>query len=118
MNSSSARASPTISSRADATVLLAHAGGQVVGMASYSLLWPAAGAEKSLYLKELFVREAARRQGVAAALMTAVRSTAAKMGCTRVEWTADTDNPAALAFYQSRGAEPRGGKVFFRAEGP
>jgi hypothetical protein len=33
-----------------------------------------------------------------------------------VEWTADADNPAALAFYAALGAEPRDGKVFYRLE--
>ncbi|MDH6545203.1 GNAT family N-acetyltransferase [Streptomyces sp. SPB4] len=100
-----------------ATVLLARAGDEVVGMASFSFLWPAAGADRSLYLKELYVREAARRQGVAGALIAAVRDAAAKAGCSRVEWTADTDNPAALSFYQALGAEPHRGKIFYRTQG-
>lgn len=100
--------------RPAATVLLARDGGQVLGLASYSLLWPAAGAESSLYLKELYVRADARRRGVAGALMEAVKGAAAAAGCSRVEWTADRDNPAALDFYAAFGAEPRDGKVFYR----
>ncbi|MFE3762259.1 GNAT family N-acetyltransferase [Streptomyces sp. NPDC059104] len=101
-----------------ATVLLARDGEQVLGLASYSFLWPAAGADTSLYLKELFVREPARRRGVAGALMKALRAEAAQAGCSRVEWTADADNPAALAFYRALGAESRNGKIFYRAELP
>lgn len=100
--------------RPAATALLARDGEQVLGLASYSLLWPAAGAESSLYLKELYVRADARRRGVAGALMEAVRGAAAAAGCSRVEWTADRDNPAALGFYAAFGAEPRDGKVFYR----
>lgn len=99
-----------------ATVLLAGQGDRVVGMASYTFLWPASGADTSLYLKELYVRESARRSGVARALMDALRREATAAGCARVEWTADRDNPTALAFYQSLGAEERRGKVFYRAE--
>ncbi|MCM2429312.1 GNAT family N-acetyltransferase [Streptomyces sp. RKAG337] len=97
-----------------ATVLLAREGGNVVGLASYSFLWPAAGAEASLYLKELYVRETGRRRGVAGAFMAKLREAADEAGCTRVEWTADRDNPPALAFYEAFGAEPRDGKVFYR----
>ncbi|WP_367139015.1 MULTISPECIES: GNAT family N-acetyltransferase [Streptomyces] len=100
-----------------ATVLLARDNsGELLGMASYSFLWPAAGADSSLYLKELFVREGARRQGVATALMAQVRRAASTAGCSRVEWTADRDNPSALEFYQALGAEPQHGKAFFRIE--
>lgn len=100
-----------------AKVLLAeHPRDGVLGMASYSLLWPAAGAESSLYLKELFVREAARRQGVAKLLMANLRLAARAEGCSRIEWTADRDNPAALAFYKALGLHPNQGKVFYRAD--
>jgi GNAT superfamily N-acetyltransferase len=52
-----------------ATVLLARDGDDVLGLASYSVLWPAAGAESSVYLKELYVRAPHRRRGVARALL-------------------------------------------------
>ncbi|MGK5548658.1 N-acetyltransferase family protein [Streptomyces sp. URMC 127] len=100
-----------------ATVLLARdGGGQVLGMASYSFLWPAAGADASLYLKELFVREGARRRGVATALMDQIRHEATNSACTRVEWTADRDNGAAQAFYAALGARPHDGKAFYRLD--
>ncbi len=99
-----------------ATVLLARDGDQVVGMASYSFLWPAAGAETSLYLKELYVRETARRRGAASALMNALQQEAAAAGCRRVEWTADRYNPAALGFYEALGAEQEAGRVCYRVE--
>lgn len=100
-----------------ATVLLARDVGIVVGMASYSSLWPAAGSESSLFMKELFVRESARRRGVATALMSAVQNEASAAGFSRVEWTADADNPAALAFYKALGADPRRDKIFYRVTG-
>ncbi|WP_308401669.1 GNAT family N-acetyltransferase [Streptomyces roseoverticillatus] len=67
---------------------------------------PAAGADSSLYLKELFVRKPARRQGIATALMTHVRRAASTAGCSRAEWTADRDNHSALEFCQALDAEP------------
>jgi GNAT superfamily N-acetyltransferase len=102
------------SHRPVATVLLAKEGAQTVGLASYSFLWPAAGAESSLYLKELFVRQGHRRNGVAHQLIAAVREAAAEAGCSRIEWTADRDNPAALHFYDAIGAQVHEGKIFYR----
>ncbi|WNI19958.1 GNAT family N-acetyltransferase [Actinacidiphila sp. ITFR-21] len=99
-----------------ATVLLAREGEEVLGLAAFSLLWPAASAQSSLYLKELFVRQRARRRGVARRLMTAVRAEATAAGCTRIEWTADRDNPSALALYQALGFQQHNGKIFYRWE--
>ncbi|MBH1937864.1 GNAT family N-acetyltransferase [Streptomyces sp. AV19] len=102
-------------SQSAATVLLARdSGGEILGMASYSFLWPAAGADSSLFLKELFVCEGARRRGVATALMGQVRQAAARAACNRVEWTADRDNTSALAFYTALGVRPHDGKAFYR----
>lgn len=99
-----------------ATVLLARENGTVVGMASYSFLWPASGAESSLYLKELFVREPGRLKGIGRLLVEKLVEIAAKSGCSRMEWTADADNPAALAFYAALGVTRREDKLFFRME--
>lgn len=100
-----------------ATVLLARDDHDaVLGLAAISRLWPAAGADTSLFLKELYVRDSARRRGVARALMAAVRAEATKTGCSRVEWTADRDNPPALALYEALGFHQDQGKAFYRWE--
>ncbi|CAM5656314.1 N-acetyltransferase [Streptomyces avidinii] len=102
--------------RPAASVLLARddESGDALGFASYTYMWPASGAGTSLFLKELYVRDSARRRGVAGALMAALKAAAVEAGCSRVEWTADTDNPPALEFYKALGAVPRDGKVFYR----
>ncbi|MGW3152796.1 N-acetyltransferase family protein [Streptomyces sp. NPDC001089] len=97
-----------------ATVLLARDGDSVLGFASYSFLWPAAGADRSIYMKELYVREEHRRGGVAGQLMEAVQQAGRDAGCSRLEWTADADNPPALHFYEAFGVEPRKDKPFYR----
>ncbi|MFC1402029.1 MULTISPECIES: GNAT family N-acetyltransferase [Streptacidiphilus] len=99
-----------------AIVLLARDGVQVVGLASVCFLWPAAGADTSLYLKELYVRETYRLRGVARKLMIAVHCEARSAGCSRVEWTADRGNPAAVALYAALGVEPHEGKIFYRSQ--
>jgi GNAT superfamily N-acetyltransferase len=100
-----------------AWALLAWDGAHLAGFAAYSFVWPAAGLTESLYLKDLFVRPDARRSGVGAKLMQGLFDIAVRAECSRVEWTADTDNPGALAFYEALGAAPLPTKVFYRVEG-
>lgn len=100
-----------------AYVLLAWEGEQLVGMAAYSFLWPAAGVTRSLYLKELYVAEAFRRQGVGTLLMRELYRIAAEHTCSRIEWTADAGNVLAERFYEQLGVPVNQGKAFYRAEG-
>jgi ribosomal protein S18 acetylase RimI-like enzyme len=91
---------------------------QIVGMAAYSFLWPAAGTTHSLFLTELFVCQSARRQGVGTRLMDELRAiAAARPSCTRMEWMADRSNPIALSFYRRQGYAEQNGKVCYRLEG-
>jgi GNAT superfamily N-acetyltransferase len=96
-----------------AYALLAREAGQLAGLAAYSFLWPAVGASRSLFLKELYVPEAYRRRGVGRLLMRAVFETAAALRCSRVEWTTDPGNAAAQAFYARMGL-PAHPKIFYR----
>jgi GNAT superfamily N-acetyltransferase len=94
--------------------LVARDGGQLAGLAAYSFLWPAIGASRSLFLKELYVPEAYRRRGVGRLLMRAVFEAATGHGCSRVEWTTDPGNAEAQAFYARLGRSVHP-KVFYRA---
>jgi GNAT superfamily N-acetyltransferase len=99
-----------------AHALLAIDDRSAIGLASYSFLWPAVGLTRSLYLKELFITEPRRRDGVGTQLMQAILATASDNQCTRVEWTADDDNPAAQHFYGALGFEVLTSKRFHRAD--
>ena len=99
-----------------AHALLARDGRQVAGLAAYSFLWPAVGATRSLYLKELYVLDAYRRLGIGRLLVRAVFETAAGLGCSRVEWTTDLGNTGAQAFYAKLGLPDHPVKVFYRVE--
>jgi GNAT superfamily N-acetyltransferase len=98
-----------------ARALVAWDGEAPAGFASYSFLWPAAGLTASLYLKELYVAEAYRRAGVGRLLMDGLFDVARRRGLSRVEWTTDTSNVGAQAFYESLGARPLTSKIFYRA---
>lgn len=89
--------------------------GSLVGLASCSFLWPAEGSNKSVYMKELFVRESYRRCGVGRLLFAHVCELAGSFGCTRVDWTAESVDQAAAAFYASiEGATANRNKVVYR----
>ncbi|MFE2127248.1 cyclophane-containing RiPP N-acetyltransferase HaaN [Streptomyces amritsarensis] len=98
-------------------LLVEDEAGDLVGLAAYSFLWPAAGSSHSLFLKELYVRGTLRRQGVGARLMDELRALAsARPGCSRVEWMTDRNNPGARAFYKSLGFTEFDGKIVYRVD--
>lgn len=97
-------------------VILARDGQETLGMAAYSFLWPAIGVTQSLFLKELYVREHARRRGIGRLLMNQLRHIANENGCSRVEWATDINNQPAQRFYQAQGFTIHTGKVFYRVE--
>jgi ribosomal protein S18 acetylase RimI-like enzyme len=100
-----------------AYALLAWDKNRLRGFASYSFLWPAVGLSRSIYLKELYVSEAARGQGIGKLLMQQLYNTAAKHGCSRVEWTTDRNNLDAQGFYSQLGVLVQESKLFYRIEG-
>lgn len=101
-----------------AYLLIAHDEGDsaIVGMAAYSYLWPAVGTTRSLYLKELYVLKARRRDGVGRLLMDGLLRLADKSGSSRVEWTTDRGNHGALQFYAAVRASVADGKLFYRVD--
>ena len=100
-----------------AYALLAWESEQLVGMAAYSFLWPAAGVTRSLYLKEIYVTEAFRRKGVGTLLMQRLCQVAVAHKCSRVEWTTDKGNVLGGDFYGRLGVPQNQEKIFYRLEG-
>lgn len=97
-----------------AYALLAWDGPRLIGMATYSYLWPAAGVTTSLFLKELYVPAGERGTGVGREIMDRLQRIADERGCSRVEWMADSDNPGAQSFYDKLGHQPDTSKLFYR----
>ncbi|MEX0283549.1 MAG: N-acetyltransferase family protein [Paracoccaceae bacterium] len=88
-----------------------------LGFATVTLLHPAPTAAGTLFLKDLYVSQAARRRGLGSLFMQALARIAQEQGCARFDWTAETDNPRALDFYDDLGAERVEEKVYFRLSG-
>lgn len=99
-----------------AHVLLAWDQSRLAGLAAYSFLWPAVGVTQSLYLKELYVSQDYRRQGVGKLLMKNLVAIAAEYQCSRLEWTTDESNPDAQRFYQELGMKRDPAKLFYRLD--
>ena len=96
--------------------LLAWDDDQLVGLAAYSYLWPAAGVTRSMFLKELYVAQTHRRQGVGRLLMENLFTVATKHGCSRMEWTTDQESQGAQRFYAELGVPVLTDKLFYRSE--
>jgi GNAT superfamily N-acetyltransferase len=79
------------------------AGGEVVGFASF---FPAyySWTGKAIYLDDLYVAQAFRKQGTGKKLLQAVINLAREEGCKKVRWQVSKWNTNAIDFYQSMGA--------------
>jgi len=62
-------------------------------------------AKPTMYLKDIFVREDARKNGAGSALFNTVVELGRSRGCGRVDWQVLDWNTLARDFYRSRGAD-------------
>lgn len=98
-------------------IAIAEQRGHAVGLATFAVLYPAPGLGGQLFMKDLFTHATARGQGICHALMGFLARLAVERGCVRFDWTAETDNPEALAFYGRLGARRVAEKVYYRFAG-
>ncbi|MEM8533784.1 MAG: GNAT family N-acetyltransferase [Chloroflexota bacterium] len=95
-------------------VVLAREGITPLGIATFSIMYPGPNATGQLFMKELFTSAEARGKGAGKALMKFLARYAIEHGCSRFDWTAETTNPNALAFYDYLGAPRLQEKVYYR----
>ena len=91
--------------------LMAYDGAQPAGFATWALTFPA-GAGVALYMKEIFVSEAARGRGVGRALLAGLVAIAQEEDCARFDWQTDGDNLGAQKFYAAIGAPAKDKRSF------
>ena len=85
------------------TVIVAEAGGTILGMVTGQLVVSTAEGAASVWVEDMVVTERARRGGVGKRLLRAVEEWGKARGATRLSLLADRENAAALAFYAARG---------------
>jgi GNAT superfamily N-acetyltransferase len=91
-----------------AEVLIAERAGEPVGFALFFQSYSTFLGKPGLYLEDLFVRPAARSNGVGNALMSALARIAVQRNYGRFEWSVLDWNAPALKFYAALGAKPQG----------
>lgn len=94
--------------------LLAEQNGEIVGFAAFGKIYPTDDGRLGTMMKDLFVTEAARGQGIGRALVGALAKLCVERGYQRLHWTTTRDNDAAIALYNSLGADLQEEKVYYR----
>jgi GNAT superfamily N-acetyltransferase len=100
-----------------AGALLVRCGQELAGYAIYFFTFSSFVGRLGIWLDDLYVRPAYRRQGLGRALLERVADIGARRGCGRFEWSALRWNANALQFYQSLGARQLDEWVVLRVEG-
>jgi GNAT superfamily N-acetyltransferase len=85
-------------------VVIAEWGDEAAGFALFFYNYSTWLGRAGLYLEDLFVRPAFRRNGIGKALLTHLAKTAVEEGCGRFEWQVLNWNEPAIEFYKSLGA--------------
>ena len=86
-----------------AEIIIAELDNSVLAFCAFSSVYPGPGLRVGVFLKELYVRQACRSQGLGRSLMQEIARFAKKRDFARIDWTADKDDQRLLAFYDSIG---------------
>lgn len=85
--------------------LVACEDGEMMGMLVYYFIPFTARARPSLVIKELYVAEPYRSQGIGQLLMKAVAKEAIQFGCAVMKWQVAPWNAGSIRFYERLGAK-------------
>ena len=87
-------------------VFVAERDDVIVGIAVHYIIPWTYDLKPVVWLKELYVTEAARGMAVGHALVEELRQYAAGIGASAIKWTVLKSNMPAKAFYQTLGGQP------------
>jgi GNAT superfamily N-acetyltransferase len=93
---------------------LAYSEGVAAGLASVAIAHPGIDLQRLLFLKDLFVRSQFRSAGLGLGLLRFLAGHCIAQGIGRIDLTTEDWNEGALRFYDRRGAERHGQKIFLR----
>ena len=100
-----------------AEVLVAQAAREIVGFALFFHNYSTFLGRPGIYLEDLFVRPAFRKQGHGKALLKQVAKLAIERGCGRLEWSVLDWNTPSIDFYLSLGAKAMDQWTIYRVTG-
>ena len=100
-----------------AEVVIGYAGDEPAGFAVFFQTFSTFLGLPGMYLEDLFVEPAYRRQGLGEALLAHLAKIAVERGCGRVEWSVLGWNELAIGFYRKLGAQPMDDWVIYRLTG-
>jgi GNAT superfamily N-acetyltransferase len=100
-----------------AEVIIARVDGEPMGFALFFHSYSTFLAQRGIYLEDLFVKPAARGQGVGFALLSELARIAVERNCGRLEWAVLDWNQLAIDFYKRIGAVPLDDWNIFRLTG-
>ena len=88
----------------DPRVLIAVMDARIVGSVVLNVTFPAYELTRALYVRDLYISNAARRTGVGSLLVRAAARLTYEQGFSALDWTTETGNSAARKMYKSCGA--------------
>jgi len=100
-----------------AEVLVAEAACEIVGFVLFYHNYSTFLGRPGIYLEDLFVRPAFRKQGHGKALLKQVAKLAIERGCGRLEWSVLDWNTPSIDFYLSLGAKAMDQWTIYRVTG-
>jgi diamine N-acetyltransferase len=98
-------------------VTMAEWDGQPAGFALWFLNFSTWEGKPGIYLEDLFVRPAFRRNGIGKALLKHLAALAVEEGWTRFVWQVLDWNTPAIEFYEAQGARVMRSWITCRVEG-
>lgn len=100
-----------------ASVLVAEAGGEVVGIALWFRTYSTWTGVPGIYLEDLYVDPARRGSGLGKALLAALARIAVDRGYRRLDWAVLDWNTPSIEFYEALGARPMQDWTTYRLTG-
>lgn len=100
-----------------AEVVFASLDGEPVGFALFFHNFSTFLGRPGIYLEDLYVRPAARGQGIGRALLAHLARLAVERGCGRLEWNVLDWNEPSIRFYRGLGARSMDAWKLFRLAG-
>lgn len=100
-----------------AEVVLAERGGAPVGFALFFHNFSTFLGRSGIYIEDLYVAPAHRRQGIGRGLLSFIARQAEARGCGRLEWSVLDWNKPAIAFYRKLGGRMLDDWRIFRITG-